>query len=156
MLNNFFLSGSYFASPFVGYGVFRLGIGSAALGGAKIIKTLPPSSRAPALITIASMATAYKSAVDRMEFIYKYGNASSNTDSSRDKDSIISKNISLPKDYSIDSTLKFDDYSIKVKVENDTLTLIINYRTWTYIYSFRSFRKMKIVILKEFLKILKK
>ena len=76
--------------------------------------------------------------------------------SSRDKDSIISKNISLPKDYSIDSTLKFDDYSIKVKVENDTLTLIINYRTWTYIYSFRSFRKMKIVILKEFLKILKK
>lgn len=82
MLNNFFLSGSYFASPFVGYGVFGLGIGSAALGGAKIIKTLPPSSRAPALITIASMATAYKSVVDRMEFIYKYGNASSNTDSS--------------------------------------------------------------------------
>lgn len=108
------------AFKYVGVG---LGIGSAALGGAKIIKALPPSSRAPALITIAGMATAYKAAIDGMELIYKYGNTSSNTDPSRDKSSILSKNIPISKDISIDSTLKYDDYSIKVKLENDTLTL---------------------------------
>jgi len=107
------------AFKYVGIGV---GIGSAALGSAKIIKLLPPHSRATAIISIAGIAAAYKTAVDSIDILYKYGR-STNIDLSKDKDSIINKKISLPKDYSLDTTLKCDDYSIRIKVDDDSLTL---------------------------------
>lgn len=108
------------AFKYVGVGI---GIGSAALGGAKIIKILPPHSRASALISIAALAAAYKTTVDSIGVIYKNENSSTITDSSKDSDSILSKKIYIPKDISIDSTITYSDYSMKVKIEDDTLTL---------------------------------
>lgn len=102
----------------VGLGAAATGIG---IGASKILKTLPPQTRAGTTIAVSSLIASYLSVRNYLNILYgKDANIVETSSNSTISANIPVKNI--PK-YEIDTNIKVGDYSINAKIENDELTL---------------------------------